>query len=128
VPRPRKAATDDTGAGVLLGALLGGLVGRSPAGAAAGAAVGGLLTSQGPRQFPVPLELALEQLIEQHNAEFVAFHRVGARGGRLAFRSGDSYRWLSSSVGEDLVGRDQIDDAIYDDLKAKFEAWLPKSA
>ncbi len=69
---------------------------------------------------PYPLKVSLQIFVEEHDMQFVSFHRRGAHGARIAVKANGAYHFVDGEAEVDLSDRAHIDNAIYDSMVSKL--------
>lgn len=113
--------------GTVIGALVGAVVGGPLGSVLGGAAAGGLLGTAANPSAPLPLEAAMAQQLQGRALEFVSLRRESGQSARVVFRpvQSTSYFFVKAFVPpRQGQTRDQIDDALYDQLVLRLDEWV----
>jgi hypothetical protein len=124
MPRPRR--TKDA-SGTVVGALVGAAIGGPLGAALAGATAGGLLGTAANPQEPLPLDLAVAQYFAARGLVLVTLKRPSKISASAIFKApqGSAYFQIKAFVPpRPGLKREAIDDALYDQLATRVNAWL----
>lgn len=119
-PRPRDSNKPSN---AILGALLVGALTRNPYGAVAGGVLGNAMGTE----TPVPFELALKQLFQQHQCELIELYRRGPFRIKITFRYNGGYWAIEAQAprpDSTAWKQETLQDWLYGEVKVQLEQFL----